>query len=103
MGGAGHGCFEVATYSACALAFILLVLIGIELLETIRNCLLEHVMNAQVVTKVAIIAIARKIIILDVNEPASLTLVGIAAIVLALAAGHLVIKYRYGSPARGEI
>ena len=75
--------------------FFLLVLIGLELLETIRSYLVEHVIHAEVVTEVAMIAIARKIIILDVKELPSLTLVGIAAIVLAMTAAHFVIKYQH--------
>jgi uncharacterized membrane protein (DUF373 family) len=49
--------------------YFLLVLIGIELLETFKIYLEENVINVQVVLLVAIIAIARKVIILDVNAP----------------------------------
>ena len=72
--------------------FFLLVLIGLELLETIRSYLVEHVVHAEVVVEVALIAIARKVIILDVKELPSLTLVGIAAIIATLAGAYYVIK-----------
>ena len=64
----------------------LLVLIGVELLETIKAYVKENVVHFEVVLTVAMIAIARKVIILDVKELPSMTLVGIAAIIVALAA-----------------
>ncbi len=72
--------------------FFMLVLIGIELLETIRAYYIDHSVHAEIVIKVAMIAIARKIIILDVKDLPSLTLIGIAAIVLALSAAYFAIK-----------
>ena len=72
--------------------FFLLVLIGIELLETIKTYFVEHVIHAEVVIEVAMIAIARKVIILDVKELPSLTLLGIAAIIITLAVAYWVVK-----------
>lgn len=72
--------------------FFMLVLIGLELLETIRAYYVEHTLHAEIVINVAMIAIARKIIILDVKDLPSPTLIGIAAIVLALSAAYFVIK-----------
>jgi uncharacterized membrane protein (DUF373 family) len=72
--------------------YFLLVLIGIELLETFKIYLEEHVINVQVVLLVAIIAIARKVIILDVKTLPSLTLVGIGVVVVALSAGYYLVK-----------
>jgi len=72
--------------------FFLLVLIGIELLETIKAYFVEHVIHAEVVIEVAMIAIARKVIILDVKELPSLTLLGIAAIIITLAVAYWVVK-----------
>jgi uncharacterized membrane protein (DUF373 family) len=71
----------------------LLVLIGIELIETLRTYLTEHEIHAEVVFTVALIAIGRKVIILDVKELPSLTLVGIAAIILAMSFGYFLLKY----------
>jgi uncharacterized membrane protein (DUF373 family) len=81
--------------------FFLLVLIGVELLETIRSYLAEHVIHAEVVVEVAMIAITRKVIILDVKELSSLTLVGMAAIILALTAAYFVLKRWHGGKAQG--
>jgi uncharacterized membrane protein (DUF373 family) len=71
----------------------MLVLIGIELLDTIaKTYMAESVDHAQIVMAVAIIAIARKVIILDVKDLSGLALVGIAAIILALSIGYFLIK-----------
>ena len=71
----------------------MLVLIGIELLESIMKTYITHDQpHYEVVLSVAIIAIARKVIILDVKETDSLSLVGIAAIVVALTTGYYLMK-----------
>jgi uncharacterized membrane protein (DUF373 family) len=72
--------------------FFLMILIGLELLETIRIFLSEDKVHVEIVFLVALIAIARKVIILDVKNLPSLTLIGIAAIILALSAGFYIIK-----------
>jgi uncharacterized membrane protein (DUF373 family) len=71
----------------------LLVLIGIELIETLRTYLTHHEIHAEVVFTVALIAVGRKVIILDVKELPSLTLVGIAAIIVAMSFGYFLLKY----------
>jgi uncharacterized membrane protein (DUF373 family) len=71
----------------------MLVVIGIELLETImKTYLTQDQPHYEVVLSVAIIAIARKVIILDLKEVDSLSLVGIATIVVALTAGYYLMK-----------
>ncbi len=72
--------------------FFLLVLIGIELLETIKAYLATQVVHVEIVLEVALIAIARKVIILDIDKYESLTLVGIAALISAVALAFLVVK-----------
>ena len=72
--------------------FFLLVLIGIELLETIKAYLLTNVVHVEIVLEVALIAIARKVIILDISKYDSLTLIGMAALISAVALAFLVIK-----------
>ncbi len=71
----------------------MLVLIGIELLETIiKTYQTQGQPHYEVVLSVAIIAIARKVIILDINEIDSLSLLGIAAIIIALTFGYFIMK-----------
>lgn len=71
----------------------MLVLIGIELLETIvKTYLHQSADHARIVMSVAIIAVARKVIILDVKDASELTLLGLAAIILALCIGYYLIR-----------
>ena len=70
----------------------LLVLIGIELLDTIKVYFKENVIHVEVVILVALIAIARKVIVLDFEEYSGLEIVGISAIIIALSAGYYLIK-----------
>ena len=69
----------------------LLVLLGLELLETIKAYLVEHAIHVEVVMVVALIAISRKIVILDVKEMQSLTLFAIGMIILTLSVGYYLI------------
>lgn len=71
----------------------MLVLIGIELLETImKTYITQDQPHYEVVLSVAIIAIARKVIILDLKEVDSLSLIGIASIIMALTVGYFLMK-----------
>lgn len=72
--------------------YFLIVLIGIELLGTMTAYFIEHIVHAEIVVEVAMIAVARKVIILDVKELGSLNVIAIAAIIVAMAAAYLVIK-----------
>lgn len=64
--------------------YFLLVLIGVELLETLKAYVKKDVIHVRVVLEVALIAMARKVIIEEPNAVPSLTLFGIAALILAL-------------------
>ena len=64
--------------------YFLLVLIGVELLETLKAYVKKDVIHVRVVLEVALIAMARKVIIEEPNAVPSLTLLGIAALILAL-------------------
>jgi uncharacterized membrane protein (DUF373 family) len=71
----------------------MLVVIGIELLETImKTYITQGQPHYEVVLSVAIIAIARKVIILDLKEVDSLSLIGIASIIIALTVGYFLMK-----------
>jgi uncharacterized membrane protein (DUF373 family) len=71
----------------------MLVVIGIELLETImKTYITQGHPHYEVVLSVAIIAIARKVIILDLKEVDSLSLIGIASIIVALTTGYFLMK-----------
>ena len=80
----------------------MLVVIGIELLETImKTYITQGQPHYEVVLSVAIIAISRKVIILDLKDVDGLRLIGIAAIIVALTAGYFLMK-RSGSYRKPE-
>jgi uncharacterized membrane protein (DUF373 family) len=64
--------------------YFLLVLIGVELLETLKAYVRKDVIHVRVVLEVALIAMARKVIIEEPNTVPGLTLFGIAALILSL-------------------
>jgi uncharacterized membrane protein (DUF373 family) len=64
--------------------YFLLVLIGVELIETLKAYVKKDVIHIRVVLEVALIAMARKVIIEEPNNVPSLTLFGIAALILSL-------------------
>ena len=72
--------------------FFLLVLIGIELLETIKTYLNEQIVHVEIVLEVGLIAIARKVIILDIEKYDGITIIGVAGLILAVSAAYFVIK-----------
>lgn len=74
--------------------FFMLVLIGIELLETIKAYLVENVIHVEIVLEVALIAIARKAIILDIEKYEGLTILGTAGLILAVAIAYYAVKRR---------
>ena len=70
----------------------LLVLIGIELLDTIKVYLKSNVVHVEVVVLVAIIAVARKVVVLKVEELSGEAIIGIALLITALAGAYYLIK-----------
>ena len=73
-------------------AGVLLVVLGLELMDTLRNYFIEHRLRVEFLISVALIAVARHIIQLD-YEHASPWLVGaIALLVFSLAASYVAIR-----------
>lgn len=75
--------------------FFLLVLIGVEMLETIKKYLEKGEIELKVIFIVALIAVGRKIIILDPKVYDGLTLIGIGVIILALVIGYGVVTDKF--------
>ena len=72
--------------------FFLMVLIGLELLETIKAYLEEDRVHAEVVFLVGMVAVSRKVIILDYEEMSPGLLYGMSALIITLAAGYFIVK-----------
>jgi len=71
---------------------LLMVLIGLELMTSIRMYLNDHNIHAELMLLVAITAITRKIVILDSAKTEPMVLFGIGFIILALTVGYYLIR-----------
>jgi uncharacterized membrane protein (DUF373 family) len=69
----------------------LLVLIGVELLETVRTYIQDKTIHVEVIVAVGLVAITRKIIVLEPTHLEPLTMIGIAAIILSLSAAFWIV------------
>jgi uncharacterized membrane protein (DUF373 family) len=70
----------------------LLVIIGIELLETLKTYLKENTIHFEIIILVALIAIARKVIILEPETQEGTVLIGIGVIIVALGGAYYLFK-----------
>jgi uncharacterized membrane protein (DUF373 family) len=77
--------FELFGYS-------LLILIGVELISTLNVYIREGAVHVEVVLEVALIAMAQKVIVLDSSRAGGLTLLGLSALILALAAAIWLVR-----------
>jgi uncharacterized membrane protein (DUF373 family) len=75
--------------------FFLLVLIGLEIIDTLKIYFDKGSIELKVIFTVALIAIGRKIIVLEPSDYDGAQLIGMAAIILALAAGYGVATGRF--------
>jgi len=74
------------------LGLFLTVLIALELIETVEVYFRQHAIHVEIVVLVAIIALARKVIILDLNKYAPLVLFALGFLILALGATYFFVR-----------
>ncbi|MDD1678382.1 MAG: phosphate-starvation-inducible PsiE family protein [Methanomicrobiales archaeon] len=72
--------------------FFLLVLIGIEILDTIKAYIKENKIHVEIIVLLAVIAVARQMILLDLAKIADFTLIGIGVVFISLSGGYYLIK-----------
>lgn len=68
------------------------VLIALEILENITAYLKKHVVQVELVIVTSLIAVARKIIILDLAKVSGLGLVGLAIAILSLSLSYWIVR-----------
>ena len=68
------------------------ILIALEILENITAYLQKHVIQVELVIVTSLIAVARKLIILDLEKTSGIELIGLAVAVLALSISYLIIR-----------
>lgn len=71
---------------------ILLVIVGLELLDTIKVYLKEDVVHAEVVILAAIIGLANKVIVLDLKQTPAETVIALAGLMIALGVTYYLLK-----------
>ena len=71
---------------------VLLVLLGLELIDTLKVYFAEHTIRTEVILIVAMIAVGRHIIQVDYHHTGGLELIGIATIMIALAVSYFLVK-----------
>jgi uncharacterized membrane protein (DUF373 family) len=76
----------------------MLVLIGIELMDTVKSYIAEHHVRVESVIMVALIAISRKVIVMEQKDFPPTVLLGIAALILALGVAHYLLRHRAADP-----
>lgn len=75
--------------------FVFIILIGFELMETVEMYFKENVIHAEVVLLVAVIAVSRKVILLDLEKYDPVAIIGLGIIILALGGCYCLIKLSY--------
>ncbi|KHG41936.1 MULTISPECIES: phosphate-starvation-inducible PsiE family protein [Nostocales] len=68
------------------------VLIALEILENITGYLKKHVLQVELVIVTSLIAIARKIIILDLKVTEGIEIIGLGIAILALSISYWIIR-----------
>ncbi|BAT51315.1 hypothetical protein NOS3756_02380 [Nostoc sp. NIES-3756] len=68
------------------------ILIALEILENITAYLKKHVFQVELVIVTSLIAVARKIIILDLEKVQGIDIIGLGTAVLALSISYLIIR-----------
>ncbi|OPY36678.1 MAG: Phosphate-starvation-inducible E [Methanoregula sp. PtaU1.Bin051] len=74
------------------LGIFLLVLIGVELLDTILAYFRENTIHVEIVVLLALIAISRKVILLDPSQSEPMELIGIGIMIIGIAAAYYLVK-----------
>jgi len=72
--------------------FFLLILIGLELLNSLKLYLRQGMVQVEFVLEVALIGVAQKVIILDTSRVSGVTLLALAALILALAVAFYIVR-----------
>ena len=70
----------------------LLVVLGLELMDTLRDYFVEHRLRVELLLSVALIAVARHVIQLNYEDVSPWLVVGIGFLILSLAASYVAVR-----------
>lgn len=79
---------------------VLLVLLGLELLDTVKVYFHEHSVRVEVILMVGLIAMGRHVLEIDLHHIEPLTLFGFASLILVLAVSYFLVKRAQLPPIR---
>ncbi|HMO61678.1 MAG TPA: phosphate-starvation-inducible PsiE family protein [Ferruginibacter sp.] len=68
------------------------ILIAIELIDTFNVYIKEHSIKVQSILLIGLIAIGRKLLVLDIGHSEGIQNIGLAALIIALALGYYLLK-----------
>lgn len=68
------------------------ILIAIELIDTFNVYIKEHHIKVQSILLIGLIAIGRKLLVLDISHADGLSNIGLASIIIALSLGYYLVK-----------
>ena len=86
------GLFLGVTELIDTFGLFLMVLIGLELMTSIKMYLTEHTIHAEMMFLVALTAVTRKVVILDATKTEPMIVFGLAFLILALSGGYFLIR-----------
>ena len=73
-------------------AGVLLVVLGLELMDTLRKYFIEHRVRVEFLISVALIAVARHVIQLDYEHASPWLVIAIAVLIFSLAASYVGVR-----------
>jgi uncharacterized membrane protein (DUF373 family) len=76
---------------------VLIVLLGLELMETLKTYFSEHHIRVEVILVVAIIAVGRHIIKLDFEHVSASLLFGLSVLMIGLTTGYFLVRRSHAS------
>jgi uncharacterized membrane protein (DUF373 family) len=89
---------ELQEAAQALFAGVLLVVLGLELMDTLRNYFIEHRLRVEFLISVALIAVARHIIQLDFEHSPPWLVAAIALLIFSLAASYVGLRVLVPAP-----
>jgi uncharacterized membrane protein (DUF373 family) len=83
---------ELQDAAQALFAGVLLVVLGLELLDTLRNYFIEHRLRVEFLISVALIAVARHVIQLDYEHASPWLVIAIAVLMFSLAVSYVAVR-----------
>ena len=92
---------ELQTAVQTVFAGVLLLMLGLELLETLKSYFTDSHLRIEVILVVALIAVSRHVMLIDVQHASGVELIGSSALTLSLATSYWLVRSRRLRPDRG--